>query len=59
MVLNELSNLYGKGISKIKNKKIKKLLQTDLENSLIDIGAENGLQKYFLMEEKQKNFFWW
>ena len=57
MVLNELSNLYGKGISKIKNKKIKKLLQTDLENSLIDIGAENGLQKYFLMEEKQKNFF--
>ena len=57
MVLNELSNLYGKGISKIKNKKIKKLLQTDLENSLIDIGAENGWQKYFLMEEKQKNFF--
>ena len=42
MVLNELSNLYGKGISKIKNKKIKKLLQSDLENSLIGIGAENG-----------------
>ena len=57
MVLNELSNLYGKGISKIKNKKIKKLLQSDLENSLIGIGAENGQQKYFLMEEKQKNFF--
>ena len=57
MVLNELSNLYGKGISKIKNKKIKKLLQTNLENSLTDMGAENGWQKYFLMEEKQKKFF--
>ena len=38
--LNELPNLHEKGTNKIKNKKIKKLLQFDLANSLVDIGAE-------------------
>ena len=45
MALNELPNLHGKGTSKIKNKKIKKLLQSDLTNSLVDMGAEYGQQK--------------
>ena len=45
MALNELPNLHGKGTSKIKNKKIKKLLQSDLANSFVDTGAEYGRQK--------------
>ena len=42
MALNELPNLYETGTSKIKNKKIRKLLQSDLTNSLVDIDAEYG-----------------
>ena len=42
MALNELPNLYSKGTSKIKNKKIKKLLQSDLANTLVDMGTEYG-----------------
>ena len=45
MALNELLNLYNKGTSEIKNKKIKKLLQSDLANTLVDIGTEYGRQK--------------
>ena len=41
-VLNELPNLYSKGTSKIKNKKLKRILQLDVANSLIDMGAEYG-----------------
>ena len=42
MTLNELPNLYNKGTNKIKNKKFKKLLQSDLANMLVDIGTEYG-----------------
>ena len=45
MALNELSNLCNKGTSKIKNKKIERLLQFDLGNSLVDMGTEYGWQK--------------
>ena len=38
MALNKLPNLYNKGINKIKNKKIEKLLQSDLANLLVDMG---------------------
>ena len=41
-VLNELPNLYRKGTSKIKNKKLKRILQSDIANSLVDMGAEYG-----------------
>ena len=42
MVLNEISKIYGKGMSKIKNKKVKKLQQSDLPNSLVGMDGENG-----------------
>ena len=45
MALNELPNLYNKGTSKIKNKKIKNLLQSDFANTLLDMGTEYGRQK--------------
>ena len=45
MALNEFPNLYEKGTSKIKNKKNKKLLQSDLANSLLDICTEYGRQE--------------
>ena len=45
MALNELPYLLNKGTNKIKNKKIKKLLQSDLENTLVDMGTEYGQQK--------------
>ena len=45
MALNELPNPYNKGTNKIKNKKIKKLLQSDLSNLLVDMGTEYGQQK--------------
>ena len=45
MALNELPNLYNKSTSKIKSKKIKKLLQSDLANTLVDMGTEDGRQK--------------
>ena len=45
MALNELPNLYEKGTNKIKEIKIKKLLQSDLANSLVDTGAEYSRQK--------------
>ena len=40
--LNELLqyNFYSKGTSKIKNKKLKRILQSDIANSLVDMGAE-------------------
>ena len=44
MALNELPNLYEKGTSKIKNKKVKNLPQSDLENPLVDMGAGYGRQ---------------
>ena len=43
--LNELPNLHEKGTSRIKNKKIKKLLQSDLANSMVDMGTEYDRQK--------------
>ena len=45
MGLDELPNLYGKGANKIKNKKIRKILQSDLANTLVDMGTEYGRQK--------------
>ena len=45
MALNELPNLCNKGTSKIKNKKIKKLLQSDLANMLVGMGTEYVRQK--------------
>ena len=45
VVLNELPKLYRKGTSKIKNKKLKRILQSDVANSLVDIGAEYSQQK--------------
>ena len=39
-VLNELPNLYSKGTRKIKNKKLRRILQLDIANSLVDMGAE-------------------
>ena len=40
MALNELPNLYSKCAYKIKNKKIRKILQSDLANTLVDMGTE-------------------
>ena len=37
IVLNKLPNLYSKGTSKIKTKKLKRILQSDIANSLIDM----------------------
>ena len=45
MALNELLNLYTKGTSKIKNKKIKIFLQSDLANLLMDMCTQYGRQK--------------
>ena len=42
MALNELLNLYNKGTNKIKNKKIKKILQSDFAHSLVDMETEYG-----------------
>ena len=42
MALSELPSLYNKGTNKIKNKKIRKILQSDLANTLVDMGAEYG-----------------
>ena len=44
MALNELPKLYEKGTSKIKNKKVKNLPQSDLKNPLVDMGAGYGRQ---------------
>ena len=40
--LNELLqySLYSKGTSKIKKKKLKRIQQSDIANSLVDMGAE-------------------
>ena len=38
--LNKLSNLYSKHTSKIKNKKPKGIVQSDIANLLVDMGAE-------------------
>ena len=40
MTLNELPNLYSKDSNKIKNKKVRKILQSDLANTLVDMGAD-------------------
>ena len=45
MALRELPNLYNKGTNKIKNKKIKKILQSDLKITLVNMGAEYRRQK--------------
>ena len=45
MALNELPNLYNKGTNTVKDKKIKKLLQSDLANTFVDMGTEYGRQK--------------
>ena len=42
MALNELPNLYSKGTNKIKNKKIRKILKSDLANTLVDMGYKLG-----------------
>ena len=44
-VLNELPKLYSKGTRKIKNKKLKRIVQSDVANSLVDMSAEYGQQK--------------
>ena len=40
MALNELLNLYNTGTNKIKNIKIKKLLQYDFANTLVDMATK-------------------
>ena len=40
VALNKLPNLYSKSTSKIKNKKLKRILQSEIANSLVDMGAE-------------------
>ena len=40
MSLNKFPNLYSKGADRIKNKEIRKILQSDLVNTLVDMGAE-------------------
>ena len=40
--LNELPNRYRKATSKIKNRKLKRILQSDVAHALVDIGAEYG-----------------
>ena len=45
MALSELSSFYNKGANKIKNQKIRKILQSDLANMLVDIGAQYKQQK--------------
>ena len=45
IALTELTHLYNKGTNKIKNKKIRKILQSDQANILVDMGAEYGQQK--------------
>lgn len=39
MALKELPSVYNKATSKRKNKEVKKLLQSDLANSLIDMAT--------------------
>ena len=53
MALNELLNLYEKGRSKIKNKKIKKLFQSDLAKLL----GRHGCKIW--SEKNLDEFFWW
>ena len=43
--LSRLLDLYSKGTSKIKNKKLKKILQLDMANSLVDMGVAWARQK--------------
>ena len=45
MALSELPNFYNKGANKTKNQKIRKILQPDLANMLVDIGAQYRQQK--------------
>ena len=45
MALNELPHLYIKGANKIKNKKIRKMFQSDVANMLVHMRAEYGQQK--------------
>ena len=45
IALTELAHLYNKGTTKIKKKKIRKILQSDLANILVDMGVEYGQQK--------------
>ena len=44
MVLR-LPDLYSKGTSKIKNKKLKKILQSDMANLFVDMGVSYGWQR--------------
>lgn len=45
MALSELPNFYNKGANKMKNQKIRKILQPDHANMLVDIGAQYRQQK--------------
>ena len=45
MALKELPGVYNKATIKIENKRAKILLQSDLANSLIDMGAAYGPNK--------------
>lgn len=45
MALSELPNFYNKGANKMKNQKIRKILQPNLANMLVDIGAQYRQQK--------------
>ena len=38
--LNELANLHSKSTSKIKNKKLKRIQQSDVVSSLVNMNAE-------------------
>ena len=45
MALKELPNVSSKATSKIKNKKKRNVLRSDLANSLVDAGATYGQSK--------------
>ena len=45
MVLQELPGVYDKGVKRIKNKKLKKTLDSDIGHSLVNMGSEYGQSK--------------
>ena len=45
MVLQELPGVYDKGVKRIKNKKLKKTLDSDIGHLLVNMGSEYGQSK--------------
>ena len=45
MALKELPNIYGKISKKVKNKNLKKILDSNLANTLVNMGSQYGISK--------------